>query len=93
MDPIISLRDIKVGYQNTIALSNINLDIYQGEYIGIFGPNGSGKTSLLSTILGLKKPIKGTVKLFNSYNLFITFSFNIHLSNFDNPWQLGDWFV
>jgi len=69
MDPIISLRDIKVGYQNTIALNNINLDIYQGEYIGIFGPNGSGKTSLLSTILGLKKPIKGTVKLFNSDNL------------------------
>jgi len=69
MDPIISLRDIKVGYQNTIALNNINLDIYQGEYIGIFGPNGSGKTSLLNTILGLKKPINGTVKLFNSDNL------------------------
>ncbi len=62
MDPIISLKDISVKYQNVIALHDVNLDIFQGEYIGIFGPNGSGKTTLLKAILGLVKPFKGSVK-------------------------------
>jgi zinc transport system ATP-binding protein len=69
MEPIIDLQDVSVRYQNIIALKNIILNIYQGEYIGIFGPNGSGKTTLLKTILGLVHPFEGTIKLFSSTNL------------------------
>ncbi|MGV9197434.1 MAG: metal ABC transporter ATP-binding protein [Promethearchaeia archaeon] len=69
MEPIIKLKDISVSYQNIFALSDVNLEVYQGEYIGIFGPNGSGKTTLLKTILGLKEPDNGIVELFGSENL------------------------
>ncbi|MHA1488255.1 MAG: metal ABC transporter ATP-binding protein [Promethearchaeota archaeon] len=69
MEPIISLKDVGVKYQSIIALHDVNLEIYQGDYIGIFGPNGSGKTTLLKTILGFIKPFKGSVKLFNSKDL------------------------
>ena len=69
MEPIISLKDVGVKYQSIIALNDVNLEIYQGDYIGIFGPNGSGKTTLLKTILGFIKPFKGTIKLFNSNDL------------------------
>lgn len=68
MDPLISLKDVSVRYQNVNALSNIDLDIFGGEYIGIFGPNGSGKTTLLKTILGLVKPATGKVELFGEKN-------------------------
>jgi zinc transport system ATP-binding protein len=69
MEPIIDLKNVSVKYQSIIAIKNINLDIYQGEYIGIFGPNGSGKTTLLKTILGLVHPFEGTIRLFSSRNL------------------------
>ena len=69
MEPIIDLQNVSVRYQNILALRNISLDIYQGEYIGIFGPNGSGKTTLLKTILGLVHPFEGAIKLFSSTNL------------------------
>lgn len=69
MEPIISLKNVSVKYQKDIVLYNVNLEIYQGEYIGIFGPNGSGKTTLLKTILGLIKPFQGTIGLFGSTNL------------------------
>ncbi|MHA1782086.1 MAG: metal ABC transporter ATP-binding protein [Promethearchaeota archaeon] len=69
MEPIISLRNISVKYQRIFALQNVNLDVYQGDYIGIFGPNGSGKTTLLKVILGLIEPVEGEVKLFGTYNL------------------------
>ena len=69
MNPIITLEHVSARYQNNNALNDINLNIYQGEYIGIFGPNGSGKTTLFKTILGLKIPFQGNIKLFNSTNL------------------------
>lgn len=45
---------------NTI-LSNINLNIYPGEYIMFFGLSGSGKTSLINTIIGIEKPTSGQI--------------------------------
>jgi zinc transport system ATP-binding protein len=69
MEPIIKLKNVSVSYQNIYALRGVNLEVKQGEYIGIFGPNGSGKTTLLTTILGLKEPVEGSVELFGSHNL------------------------
>lgn len=49
--------------EETKALENINLDIYDNEIIGIVGPSGCGKSTLLSIISGLIKPTTGSVKV------------------------------
>ena len=69
MEPVISFENVSVKNQNIIALQNVNININQGEYIGIFGPNGSGKTTFLKTILGLIEPFTGTVTVLGSENI------------------------
>jgi ABC-type Mn2+/Zn2+ transport system ATPase subunit len=69
MEPVIRFENVSVKYQNIIALRNVNININQGEYIGIFGPNGSGKTTFLKTILGLIEPFTGTVTVLGSENI------------------------
>lgn len=50
--PIIEIQNLSCGYGNQPVLSNVTLDIYQGDFIGFLGPSGSGKTTLLRAILG-----------------------------------------
>lgn len=53
----------RMDYKNFTALGNINLQIQQGEFVGIVGKNGSGKSTLLKIIAGIYKPTKGTVEV------------------------------
>ncbi|MEN2994454.1 MAG: ABC transporter ATP-binding protein [Thermodesulfovibrio sp.] len=62
--PIIRLRDISFSYDDKVILNGLNLDIYEGDRIGLIGPNGSGKTTLLYIIMGLLKPNSGIVEIF-----------------------------
>jgi len=64
MKPVIEIKDLDVFYGNVKALSGVNLTIDEKEYLGIIGPNGGGKSTLLKAILGLVKPSSGTVKVF-----------------------------
>lgn len=60
---MITIDNITVKYEETVALSNINLSIRDKEFIGIIGPNGGGKTTLVKTILGIIEPASGQVRL------------------------------
>lgn len=60
---LIELRDVSVTYGSVTALENINLKVRQNEFLGIIGPNGGGKTTLLKVLLGIITPSKGTVKI------------------------------
>ena len=51
--PIITLRNVGVNYEQSIALEDVNLDIFEDDFIGIIGPNGGGKTSLVKAIMGV----------------------------------------
>lgn len=62
--PIIKLRNICFQYDGRVVLDGVNLDIYEGDRIGLIGPNGSGKTTLLYIIMGLLKPDSGTIEIF-----------------------------
>ena len=61
---IISVKDLSFSYGEQKVLDNINLDVQQGEFLGIIGPNGGGKTTLLRILLGLEKEYSGSVKVF-----------------------------
>ncbi len=52
------------GRESVRALSELNLEVHQGEVFGLLGPNGSGKTTSVRLILGLLFPTKGAVRLF-----------------------------
>lgn len=57
---IAEIRNLSVRYGETIALSGVDLDIYAQDFLGVIGPNGGGKTSLVKAILGLV-PYSGTI--------------------------------
>lgn len=64
----VSIRDIDIVYKNTdgedfVAVSDVNFDVEQGEFITIVGPSGCGKSTLLSSINGLLSPTKGEVNI------------------------------
>jgi zinc transport system ATP-binding protein len=59
--PLIDIRHLTVGYDDNIILSDVSLTIHNSDFIGVIGPNGGGKTTLLKAILGLLTPIKGEV--------------------------------
>ncbi|MEI6276486.1 MAG: ABC transporter ATP-binding protein [Prolixibacteraceae bacterium] len=61
MIPLIDIRNITVGYDENIILSDVSLTIHDSDFIGVIGPNGGGKTTLLKTILGLLAPVRGEV--------------------------------
>ena len=61
MDKIVELRNIAAAYDGTTVLHDVNLTIRDKDFIGIIGPNGGGKTTLLKVILGLLKPTAGEI--------------------------------
>jgi putative ABC transport system ATP-binding protein len=66
MEPIIQVKNLSVIYNlgknnETVALKNINLKIYPGEYIIFFGPSGCGKSTLLYCLAGLQTPTRGEI--------------------------------
>ena len=61
MIPLVKIEDLCVGYDKVPILENANLEIFEQDFIGVIGPNGGGKTTLLKAILGLLKPFSGSI--------------------------------
>ena len=62
MKRLIELENITAGYDRKIVLKQVSLTIWEDDFLGIIGPNGGGKTTLLKVILGLLRPQEGTVR-------------------------------
>ena len=62
-DLVIHINKLNFSYGNLSVLEDISLNIEQGEFVGIVGPNGGGKSTLLKLMLGLLIPDKGTIKI------------------------------
>jgi zinc transport system ATP-binding protein len=62
---IVDLDNVWARYDERWVLKSVYLKCFAGEILGIVGPNGGGKTTLLNVILGLVRPEKGTVRLFD----------------------------
>lgn len=61
--PIISLRKIWAGYDLDTVLEDVSFDLFPRDYVGLIGPNGGGKTTLIKVILGLVPPRSGSVQV------------------------------
>ncbi|HML94935.1 MAG TPA: metal ABC transporter ATP-binding protein [Thermodesulfobacteriota bacterium] len=61
MKELIRLKDVTIGYDGKAILGPVGLSVGRGEFTGILGPNGGGKSTLLKTILGLVPPVSGSV--------------------------------
>jgi zinc transport system ATP-binding protein len=61
---IVRLQNIWVSYGGVPALEDVTLSIFRHDFLGIIGPNGGGKSTLLKVLLGLVKPDSGSVSVF-----------------------------
>ena len=64
MTPVIRLSDISMKRDNREILSHVSLDVNQGDFLAVTGPNGGGKTTLLRILLKLLQPTAGSVTYF-----------------------------
>jgi zinc transport system ATP-binding protein len=64
MTKIIEAARLNFSYQETPVLKDVNFVVEKGEFVGIIGPNGGGKTTLLKLILGFLKPTSGKLLVF-----------------------------
>ncbi len=62
--PVVQIAGMTFSYNGASVLENVTLTINEGDFVGIIGPNGGGKTTLLKIILGLLQPNEGTVRVF-----------------------------
>ncbi len=60
---VVEVEDLSLAYQDKPVIWDIDLDIYENTRTAIIGPNGAGKSTLIKGVLGLMKPITGTVKV------------------------------
>ncbi len=61
---LIKIENLSAGYEGKEVLHDINLTVYSDDYLGIIGPNGGGKTTLMRLILGLLKPTEGSIRFY-----------------------------
>jgi zinc transport system ATP-binding protein len=57
----LSCRNLTLGYEGKVVISNLSFDVNAGDYLCIIGENGSGKSTLMRTILRLKTPMSGQI--------------------------------
>ena len=62
--PILEVSNLHVNRSNSVVIEDANFTIHKGDYIGMVGPNGGGKTSLILALLNILPRTEGTIRLF-----------------------------
>jgi zinc transport system ATP-binding protein len=64
METAVSVNHLSFSYQEDAVLTDISFEVLQGQFLGIIGPNGGGKTTLMKLLLGFLKSQKGSIQIF-----------------------------
>lgn len=59
--PLIEVKELGFSYDNNLVLEDVSFTVQKGDYVGLVGPNGGGKTTLLKLLVGLLEPTAGSV--------------------------------
>lgn len=76
--PAVEVSNLFYSYESNLVLDHISFTIKTGSYVGLIGPNGGGKTTLLKILLGLIEPFEGEVKIFGK-----------PLNNLERTYEIG----
>ena len=66
MNSIIEINGLSAGYDGKTVLHQVDLAVYEKDFLGIIGPNGGGKTTLIKCILGLHQPSEGSIRFYKN---------------------------
>ena len=61
--PAIEMNGVWFSYDGSLILEDITFKLKQGDFLGMIGPNGGGKTTLIKLLLGILKPRRGTIRI------------------------------
>lgn len=59
---MLSVRNVTAGYEQSVVLENVSMDVQKGCVTAVLGRNGVGKTTLMKSIIGLIKPMRGNIE-------------------------------
>lgn len=60
---MIALKSLRKRFSGVVAVDGVSLDLFRGEVVGLIGPNGSGKTTMLAMASGVLKPTEGSIEI------------------------------
>ena len=68
---LLKTENLSIDFGGLRAVNNLNMEINEGELVGLIGPNGAGKTSVFNLLTGVYMPTEGSVKIsgVNTFNL------------------------
>jgi ABC-type branched-chain amino acid transport systems, ATPase component len=61
-EPLLELKDVRSGYSDAVVLDNVSVSVGAGESLAVLGRNGVGKSTLLLTIIGIVRTMRGTIR-------------------------------
>lgn len=79
---MIEFKNVSFSYEDTLILDDVNFVLNDGDFIGVLGPNGGGKSTFLRLALGLLKPTKGNIIKTNERISYIAQTTSISDSSF-----------
>ena len=74
MNELIKVNNLSLGYDKKVVLKNISFSVLENDFLCVVGENGSGKSTLIKGLLGLIKPMKGSIKYNNLKQTFIGYT-------------------